>query len=390
VAVATPAVARRPPPWRNVKVLRFVGQAVFLLLVVLFILHIRHNLVVNLDRQGIRTDFGYLDQPAGFAIADSDFRPSQSMQDAIAVGVTNTAKVALLGIALATVLGVIVGIARLSTNWLVRRAAALYVESFRNIPVLVIILFWYLGVLLQLPAIGGAVDLDLFVVSNRGLVGPGLDQTGNLGGFLLVAAVGLAVALGVGVWRTRRFDATGEPHHRVLWALGVLVVALAAGYLAFGRPLAVSFPEPGELGTTGGFRLTPEYAALLVALVLYTASHIAEIVRGAILAVPRGQTEAANAVALSGFQRMRFVLLPQAFRISVPPTANQYLNLVKNSSLGVAIAYPEVTRITDIAIGQQAPAPQAIAVLMGIYLAFSLMIALVTNVINRRLAIKAR
>jgi general L-amino acid transport system permease protein len=390
VAVAAPAVARRPPPWRNVKVLRFVGQAVFLLLVVLFILHIRHNLVVNLDRQGIGTDFGYLDQPAGFAIADSDFRPSQSMQDAIWVGVTNTAKVSLLGIALATVLGVIVGIARLSTNWLVRRAAALYVESFRNIPVLVIILFWYLGVLLQLPAIGGAVDLDVVVVSNRGLVGPGLDQTGNLGGFLLVAAVGLAVALGVGVWRTRRFDATGEPHHRVLWALGVLVVALAAGYLAFGRPLAVSFPEPGELGTTGGFRLTPEYAALLVALVLYTASHIAEIVRGAILAVPRGQTEAANAVALSGFQRMRFVLLPQAFRISVPPTANQYLNLVKNSSLGVAIAYPEVTRITDIAIGQQAPAPQAIAVLMGIYLAFSLMIALVTNVINRRLAIKAR
>jgi general L-amino acid transport system permease protein len=390
VAVATPAVARRPPPWRNVKVLRFAGQAVFLLLVIFFILHIRHNLVVNLDRQGIRTDFGYLDQPAGFAIADSGFRPSQSMQDAIWVGVTNTAKVSLLGIALATVLGVIVGIARLSTNWLVRRAAALYVESLRNIPVLVIILFWYLGVLLQLPAIGGAVDLDVVVVSNRGLVGPGLDQTGNLGGFLLVAAVGLAVALGVGVWRTRRFDATGEPHHRVLWALGVLVVALAAGYLAFGRPLAVSFPEPGELGTTGGFRLTPEYAALLVALVLYTASHIAEIVRGAILAVPRGQTEAANAVALSGFQRMRFVLLPQAFRISVPPTANQYLNLVKNSSLGVAIAYPEVTRITDIAIGQQAPAPQAIAVLMGIYLAFSLMIALVTNVINRRLAIKAR
>jgi general L-amino acid transport system permease protein len=390
VAVAAPAVSRRPPPWRNVKVLRFVGQAVFLLLVVLFILHIRHNLVVNLDRQGIGTDFGYLDQPAGFAIADSDFRPSQSMQDAIWVGVTNTAKVSLLGIALATVLGVIVGIARLSTNWLVRRAAALYVESFRNIPVLVIILFWYLGVLLQLPAIGGAVDLDVIVVSNRGLVGPGLDQTGNLGGFLLVAAVGLTAALAVAVWRTRRFDATGEPHHRVLWGLGVLVVTLAAGYLAFGRPVAVSFPEPGELATTGGFRLTPEYAALLVALVLYTASHIAEIVRGAILAVPRGQTEAANAVALSGFQRMRFVLLPQAFRISVPPTANQYLNLVKNSSLGVAIAYPEVTRITDIAIGQQAPAPQAIAVLMGIYLAFSLVIALVTNVINRRLAIKAR
>ena len=388
--MAAVATTRRAPPWRNVKVLRFVGQAVFLLLVVLLILHVRHNLVVNLDRQGIRTDFGYLDQPAGFAIADSGFRPSQSMQDALWVGVTNTAKVALLGIALATVLGVVVGIARLSTNWLVRRGAALYVESFRNIPVLVIILFWYLGVLLQLPEIGGAVDLSVAVVSNRGLVGPGLDRTGNVGGFLAAAAVGLVAAAAVAYWRTRRFDATGEPHHRVLWGTGILLASLVVGYLAFGRPLAVSFPERGELGTTGGFRLTPEYAALLVALVLYTASHIAEIVRGAILAVPRGQVEAANAVALSTFQRMRFVVLPQAFRISVPPTANQYLNLVKNSSLGVAIAYPEVTRITDIAIGQQAPAPQAIAVLMGIYLAFSLAIALVTNLINRRLAIKAR
>ena len=381
---------RRTPLWRNVRVLRVAFQAAFLLGVLFFLFLLYENLTTNLRVQGIRTDFGYLDQPAGFAIADADFRPSQSIWDAIQVGAMNTIKVSLLGILLATLLGVVVGVARLSTNWLVRRSAAIYVETLRNIPVLVIILFWWLAVLLQLPAIRQAVDLNVIVISNRGLVGPGLAQTGSLTGFLLVALVGLAVAVGVAVWRTRVFDRTGQPHHRVLWGGGVLAVALVAGFFVFGRPLTVSLPERGELATTGGFRLSPEYAALLLGLTLYTASHIAEIVRGSILAVPRGQTEAANAVGLSGFRRLRFVVLPQAFRISVPPIANQYLNLVKNSSLGVAIAFPEVTRITRIAIGQQAPAPQSVLVLMGVYLFFSLVIALVMNLINRRLTLKGR
>jgi general L-amino acid transport system permease protein len=390
MSATAPALPRRTPFWRNVRVLRIAFQVVFLLGVVLFLLGLWENLTTNLRVQGIRTDFGYLQQPAGFAIADADFRPSQSIWDAIKVGAVNTIKVSLLGILVATVLGVVVGVARLSTNWLVRRSAAIYVETLRNIPVLVIILFWWLAVLLQLPAIRRAVDLDVVVISNRGLVGPGVEQTAGLTGFLLVAAFGVAAAVAVAIWRTRVFDRTGQPHHRVLWSSGVLVVLLVVGFLLFDRPVGISLPERGELATTGGFRLSPEYAALLVGLALYTASHIAEIVRGSILAVSRGQTEAANAVGLSGFQRMRFVILPQAFRISVPPIANQFLNLVKNSSLGVAIAFPEVTRVTRIAIGQQAPAPQSVLVLMGVYLAFSLVIALVMNLLNRRLTLKGR
>jgi general L-amino acid transport system permease protein len=390
MSVTTAPPRARTPPWRNVRVLRIVFQAVFLLGVVLFLLGLWENLTTNLRVQGIRTDFGYLQQPAGFAIADADFRPSQSIWVAVKVGAVNTIKVSLLGILLATLIGVVVGVARLSTNWLVRRSAAIYVETLRNIPVLVIILFWWLAVLLQLPAIRRADDQNVFVVSNRGLDGPGLEQTAVLTGFLIVGAVGVASAIGVWVWRTRHFDRTGEPHHRVLWAAGVLLLFLVAGFFAFGRPFGISLPERGELATTGGFRLSPEYAALLVGLTLYTASHIAEIVRGSILAVSRGQTEAANAVGLSGFQRMRFIVLPQAFRVSVPPVANQYLNLVKNSSLGVAIAFPEVTRVTRIAIGQQAPAPQSILVLMGVYLFFSLVISLVMNLINRRLTLRGR
>jgi general L-amino acid transport system permease protein len=390
MSVTSAPLRARTPFWRNVRVLRIAFQVAFLLGVVLFLLGLWENLTTNLRVQGIRTDFGYLQQPAGFAIADADFRPSQSIWDAVKVGAVNTIKVSLLGILIATVLGIVVGVARLSTNWLVRRSAAIYVETLRNIPVLVIILFWWLAVLLQLPPIRRAVDLDVIVISNRGLVGPGVEQTAALTGFLLVAAFGFAAAVAVANWRTRVFDRTGQPHHRVLWSGGLLALFLLVGFFLFDRPVGISLPERGELATTGGFRLSPEYAALLIGLALYPASHIAEIVRGSILAVARGQTEAANAVGLSGFQRLRFVILPQAARISVPPIANQYLNLVKNSSLGVAIAFPEVTRVTRIAIGQQAPAPQSILVLMGVYLFFSLVIALVMNLINRRLTLKGR
>jgi general L-amino acid transport system permease protein len=371
-------------------VLRWTFQAIFLLLVALFLFYLYDNLVTNLRELGIRTDFRYLRQPAGFTISNSDFSSSQSLFQALLVGIENTAKVSFLGIVLATILGIVVGVARLSPNWLVRKAAGAYVETLRNIPVLVIILFWWLAVLLRLPPIRTAADWEVAVVSNRGLVGPGLDQTGSLGLFLIVAAIGLAAAVAVGIWRTRRFDRTGEPHHRVLWGGGVLVAALVVAFFVSGQPLGLSLPERGELATTGGFRLSPEYTALLIGLTLYTASHIAEIVRGAILSVSRGQTEASDGLGLSGFQRLRFVVLPQAFRISVPPMANQYLNLVKNSSLGVAVAYPEITRITDITIGQGGPAPQAIFVLMLAYLMFSLGISAITNFVNRRLTLKGR
>jgi general L-amino acid transport system permease protein len=374
-----------------VRVLRWVLQAVFLFLVALLLLYLWETVTDNLRRLGIRTDFRYLRQPAGFAIPNSDFRSSQSLFDAVLVGIQNTAKVALLGIVLATILGVLVGVARLSSNWLVRRAAAAYVESFRNVPVLIIIIFFWLAVFLRLPPIREATEiLDLIVLSNRGLVVPWFDKVDSGAVFGLVALAGLVLAVAAWLWRTRRFDRTGEPPRRALWAGGILLAVLVVGFFVTGRPWVLETPERGELSTAGGFRLTPEYAALLIGLSMYTASHIAEIVRGSILAVPRGQSEAAGAVGLSGFQRLRHVVLPQAFRISVPPIANQYLNLVKNSSLGVAVSYYEVTKITQVSISQAAPAVQAILLLMGVYLVFSLSIALVTNLINRRLTLKGR
>lgn len=381
---------RRPPVWRNVRVLRVLFQVAVLAVVCTFVLYLYTNLLTNLDRLGIGTGFGFLSQTAGFAISGSDFDPSERLWRAIVVGIKNTALVSLVGIVLATVIGVVVGVARLSTNWLVRRTAAAYVETLRNIPVLVIILFWYLAVVLRLPPIDQAVDWRFLVLSNRGLVIVWLQRTGPLAVFLAILATGIIAAAVVAVWRTRRSGRTGEPHHRMLWVGGIILASLVVAYLAGGRPLGLSLPVRGDLGTERGFRLTPEYGAILIGLTVYTSSHIAEIVRGSILAVPRGQGEAANALGLSPFARLRHVVLPQATRIMIPPLANQYLNLTKNSSLGVAIAYPEVTRIVQIAIAQRAPAPQAVLVLMLVYLSFSLAISLVANIVNRRLALKER
>lgn len=349
------------------------------------------NLLSNLDRLGIDTGFGYLDQPAGVTVPGSDFRSTQSRLDAVWVGLGNTIRISAAGIALATVLGVLLGIARLSTNWLVRTGARLYVELVRNIPLLVIIVFAYLVVVLQLPAVDQAMELlGIVVLSNRG---------GNVAWFLTpdgllpalaVPVVALVAALLVRRQRLRRFDATGEPAHPALWALVTFVLVAAAVAFVLGGPIDPTAPVRDGRAVTGGVRMSPEYFALLLSLVVYTASHIAEITRGSIQAVPRGQAEAASAVALSGYQRMRFVVLPQAMRIAIPPLANQYLNLTKNSSLAVAISYFELTKISTDLIANGSPAPQSYALLIVIYLALSLGIATVTNLFNRRMALVER
>lgn len=380
----------RPPPWRDVRVLRAVLQIAFLLGVVFLLWWLFDNLVTNLRARGIRTDFGFLTQPAGFTLAGTDFRSTQPIWQALLAGLRNTIVVSFVGIVLATLLGIVIGVARLSNNWLVRRSASAFVEAFRNIPLLVLLFFMYAAVLRPLPSPADAITWPGVILSNRGLWVPWVETHERAGLFALVLLIALVPAAGVWIWRTRRFDATGEPHRRVLWSLGVLVAVAALGWLALGGPVTGSAPIRDERIVTGGYRLTPEHGALLIGLVLYTAAFIAEIVRGSILAVPKGQTEAANAVGLKGWQRLRFVVLPQAMRVAVPPTGNEFLNLTKNSSLGIAIAFPELLRVTRIAIGQGLPAPQLVGIMMFIYLVVSLFLALITNVINRSLQIERR
>lgn len=301
----------------------------------------------------------------------------------------NTAVVAAAGIVLATLVGVATGVARLSRNWLVRRGAGLYVETVRNVPPLVVIFFFWLAVILTLPSIENAVEwFGVTVFSNDGLVFPSLRAKADASSFLPVVALGALAAVIVWIVRTRTFDRTGRPHYRVVSSLGVFAAVVLVGYFALGRPLEPSIPERGEFGTTGGLRLNPEFASLVFALSLYTATHIAEIVRGAVQAVARGQSEAATALGLSDRKRMRYVVLPQAFRVAIPPMANQYLNLTKNTSLAVAIGFPEVTSVISITVGQGNPAPQSFAALMLAYLVFSLAISAVVNIANRRLILR--
>lgn len=379
--------SRRPPFWRDVRVLRVVGQLVAVGAVAIVLYVLWFNLTNNLRRAGIPLDFDFLTQPLGVNIAGSDLSSGAAIWRGLLVGIKNTFALAVVGIPLLTIIGVIVGVARLSTNWLVAKAAALYVEALRNVPPLLIIFFAFNAAILQLPRIENSVSpFGLFVVNNRFIAVPGFTAQEDFSLFWLIMGLTLVVATAVWVWRTRRFDATGEPHHRVLWSFGLLLVVGVVGYLALGEPFVLSRPVLDGRVLEGGYQGLGAYFAVLVALVLYTASHVAEIVRGSIQAVPKGQTEAANSLALSSFQRLRFVMLPQAMRIAIPPVISQYLNYVKNTSLAIAVGYAEVTRITFQAIGNGRPAVQLIVILMGAYLLFSLTISLIVNVLNRRLS----
>lgn len=374
------------------RVLRVVLQVAFLVAVVGLVRWLFTNLVDNLEASGLRTDFDFLDQPAGFQILGSDFRASQTVREALLVGFKNTISVAAIGIVLTTILGVVVGVASLSSNWLVRKAATLYVEALRNLPPLIVIVFFFSAVILRLPRIQEATDwAGLVVISNKaiGLVGVAFDGDGA-GAFRLLLAAGLLLAVALWVWRTRVNARTGAPHHRLLWAGGAVLGIGVVGWLALGQPLVLDRPQVVGVQVEDGWVMNANYAALLIALVVYTASYIAEIVRGSIQAVPKGQGEAAGALGLSRWARLRFVVLPQAFRIAVPPLANQYLNLTKNSSLALVIGFFELTQTTFTVIGNGNPAPQSILILMAGYLFISLVIAAVTSIVNRRLQLVGR
>jgi general L-amino acid transport system permease protein len=345
------------------------------------------NLTNNLRRSGIPVDFDFLRQPLGVNIPGATVGATAPIWRGLMVGIQNTFALVLAGLPLVTIIGVLVGIARLSTNWLVAKAAAIYVEVLRNLPPLLIVFFAFNAIILQLPRIENSANpLGLFVINNRFIAVPGFVGGDGLYQFLATMGVALIVAILIWVWRTKRFEATGEPHHRLAWSLGLLVIVGVIGFFAFGRPLTISRPVLDGRALTGGFAGQGAFFAVLAALVLYTASHVAEIVRGSILAVPRGQTEAANSLALTRFHQLRFVVLPQAMRVAIPPIISQYLNYTKNTSLAIAVGYAEITRITFQTIGNGHPAVQLTFLLMLAYLLFSLTISLLVNILNRRLA----
>jgi len=376
------------PFFRDIRTLKWALQILALLAVFAMFYWLYGNYQENVAKSSIQTDLRFLDNPANFTIPGNDLDQSHPVRDAFVEGFLNTLRVAFIGIALATILGTLIGIARLSKNFMVRTLGTVYVELVRNLPLLLLLTFMNLAVVLQaFPRIENAwLPLDLFVVSNRGIAIPWfIGSPAQLGIGILSAAL---LAFVVAKIRIRQADKTGKQDWAWLVGIATFVVLVILIWLLFG--FGWELPYVDGRGTTGGLRLDPSFFALVASLVIYTSSHIAEIVRGSILAVSRGQVEAADAIALSGSQKMRLIILPQAFRIAMPALGNQYLNLIKNSSLGATISYFELTQIAQITVGNGSPAVPAFSLTLLVYLAISLVTSLIVNFFNRRLALVER
>jgi general L-amino acid transport system permease protein len=369
-------------------VLKWVLQLVVVGVVIAVVIWLYGNYLDNTAEQNIPTDLGFLDNPANFQITGNELSANAPVRDALYQGLLNTLRISVAGIVAATILGTVVGIARLSKNWIVSKLATVYVEAVRNVPLALFVIAGLLVVVLGVfPTIQDAWNLGgLAIISNRGVAVPWFVGAGL--GLLVIGAIGTAAAWLVARWRASVSDRTGALPRTGLWGGATFLVVFVIGWVAFGYDW--SLPTLDGRQTVGGIRIDPSFFALFFALVIYTASHIAEIVRGSIQAVPKGQGEAADAVALSGFQRMWYVILPQAFRIAIPPIGNQYLNLIKNSSLGAAIGYYDLTLVAQTTVGNGSPAVPVFALTMVLYIGISLVTSVIVNYANRRSALVER
>lgn len=374
-------------------------QFVLLLLILLVGWYLVDNMLSNMAKRGIATDFEALSRPAGFGIIFklvpySD--TSSTYWQVYLVGVLNTIFLSFIGIVLATMLGFVIGVARLSPNWIVSRLAGAYVEIFRNIPLLLQIFFAYKVFLEPLPGPRQAIDiLGSIFISNRGIQFPTAEPGAGAYITVILFVLGIAGAFAFSIWARKRQAATGEqyPVFRVglLLIVVVPIVFFILWSLIAGTPLTFDVPKLAGFGFEGGTGIPIEFFAMLAALAIYTASYIAEIVRAGILSVSHGQTEAAYALGLRPKPTLKLIIVPQALRVIIPPLTNQYLNLTKNSSLAVAIAYPDLTAVfMGTALNQVGLAPQLVLITMATYLTFSLLISLIMNIYNARKALVER
>jgi general L-amino acid transport system permease protein len=376
--------------------IRSVAYQVLLCLLIVGLLYAAvHNAAENLERARIASGFGFWHVTAGFDVGQSLISYSSVTSTygrAFWVGLLNTLLVAVLGVIFATLLGFLIGIARLSRNLLVARVANGYVELIRNIPLLLQLLFWYNAVLKTLPDVRSSIAVaDSVYLNNRGLVLP--DPIFHGGGTELLVALALALAgsLAFRWWARRRQERTGRRAPAALVTIGLFIALPLAVLLSGVVHLSFDYPRVGRFNISGGLSVLPEFVALLFGLVVYTAAFIAEVVRAGILAVSRGQTEAAHALGLRNGPTLRLVVIPQAMRVIIPPLTSQYLNLTKNSSLAVAIGYPDLVQIfTGTVLNQTGQAVEVIAITMAVYLTISLLTSLAMNIFNARMALVER
>lgn len=392
-AVIDEARPQRVSLFNDPKVRSLAAQIIFALLVLWLGYEIYHNTSANLAKLNKSVSFGFLWTTAGFDIIQ---RPIEYTRDstyfsAILVGFINTLIVAGLGIVFATVIGFIIGIMRLSSNWVIAKIATGYVELIRNIPLLLQIFFWYAAVLKPLPGPKESVNFfDLAFLSNRGLVTLKFIWGEGSGYIGIAFIVGVVAAFVVRHWAKRRQELTGEQFHSFWAGLGLIIGLPLLTFLMLGGPVTFEYPVFKGFNFVGGFTILPELIALVLALSIYTASFIAEIVRAGIMAVSHGQTEAAHSLGLRSQPTLRLVVIPQALRVIIPPLTSQYLNLTKNSSLAVAIAYPDLVAMGGVVNNQSGRAVEVVLIWMFIYLSLSLVTSAFMNWYNARVRLVER
>jgi len=379
--------------WNNPTFRGWFWQIVTVVVIVTIGAVLVHNTIVNLQRQSIATGLSFLGRESGFEISESliDYSATSTYARAFLVGVLNTVEVAVAGIILSTILGILLGIARLSPNWLLSRLALCYVELIRNIPLLLQLLLIYsiLNTLAPAPRQAWKLLPDLYL-TNRGLFLPIPMHHPSHVPMLAALLLGIAGAFVMQRWARKRQDRTGQGFPTLAATAGLVIGLPLLVWLGFGAPLALSVPVLTGFNFTGGTSVSPELTALLAGLVIYTTAYIGEIVRSGIQAVSHGQTEAASALGLKRGLMLRLVVLPQAVRIIVPPLTSQFLNLTKNSTLAVAIGFPDFVSVVNTQMNQTGQAIEGMAAIMGFYLAISLAISLAMNIYNARIALKSR
>ena len=369
-------------------------QIVAVVAVVAFGWFLFSNTQANLANRGITSGFGFLNNTAGFGIPQHliPYSEGDTYGRVFLVGLLNTLLVSVIGIFLATIIGFSVGVARLSNNWLLRKVATVYIETFRNIPPLLLIFFFYFAVLAPLPGPRQSLSLgDAFFVNNRGLYMPAPSADAGFLPGLIALLIAIVASVVVVRWARKRRHATGQ-RFPVLWTVLALLIGIPLlAALVFGRPLHWEVPELQGFNLRGGWVIIPELVSLALALSVYTAAFIGETVRGGIQAVSHGQTEAASSLGLRPGLTLRLVIIPQALRVIIPPLTNQYLNLMKNSSLGAAVGYPEMVALfAGTVLNQTGQAIETMAITMSVYLAISISISILMNWYNKRIALIER
>ena len=388
-----------PPPrrgafsWRSKQARGAVYQIFVLSLIAFLVWLLVSNTLSNMKSRGIQSGFDFLMQPAGFDIGEAwtGFESIQPYWRAFLAGTVNTLRVAVIGVVLTTLLGTLLGVGRFSRNALVRGICYSYVECFRNIPVLLQLLMWYLLFTEYLPQVGDALHLGSWLfVSKNGISFPSLVWAPGHTLAAVGALAGGVAAFAYAGFARKAFEQSGRPKS-VFWvSVGCLVVGALTGWAVGGAPMALNMPQVTETQIEGGAALSPEYLAVLIGLTLYTSAFVAEVVRGGIASVSLGQHEASASLGLSQRLSMRLVVLPQALRVIIPPMTNQFLNLTKNSSLAVAVGYPDVVSIANTSLNQTGRAVECIVIIMAIYLTTSLLTSASMNWFNVRAAIKER